>query len=780
MRRSLAPSQVEKRKSGIASEEDNPSKKLNLGSRENGTVLSPRTSRSSDLRKKTRHIRGPGYDKSDFISPYRKPLVANENTPVKVSPLRSPDAISAHVRDLFPLNTVVACLGYFLRVACNFPDFPFHQEEFIREILSKPFKIPIAGYEGSSFSSRSLGVRRSGPRVPLHDPFEPGALVLYEPPPLSAQEKISIDQEKQLVHVVVDPMLSNILRPHQREGVKFMYDCVTGNRIEGSFGCIMADEMGLGKTLQCITLMWTLLRQSPTMKPTIDKGVVVCPSSLVKNWANEITKWLKGRVNPLVIDSGSKADIERNLQGFMNTFGRRPCKRRVLLSGTPIQNDLLEYFSLIHFVNEGILGTAQEFKKRFERPILRGRDADATDEDQKKGQEKLEELADLVNRCIIRRTAAILSKYLPVKIEQVVCCRLTSLQSDIYKAYVNSDAVKSKMNGDGKVSASTLAAITVLKKLVAHPDLIYDKCLEKAEGLSKARQLFPDKYDPKRLQCELSGKLMVLDCLLAVIKSTSDDKVVLVSNYTQTLDLFERLCRLRNYVHVRLDGSMTIKKRAKVVERFNNPESPEYIFMLSSKAGGCGLNLIGANRLIMFDPDWNPANDDQAMARVWRDGQRKPCFIYRLLATGSIEEKIFQRQAHKKALSSCIVDQEEDVQRHFSLADLRELFKLHEDTLSNTHDKFKCRRCVNNVQAKPPPDDADCSSDLSLWHHCADKKPLVDRCLKAVWSTGFVSFVFHQRSHERALTPEEVERMKAREEEGGEGESREEEEEGIE
>ena len=146
----------------------------------------------------------------------------------------------------------------------------------------------------------------------------------------------------------------------------------------------------------------------------------------------------------------------------------------------------------------------------------------------------------------------------------------------------------------------------------------------------------------------ISGKLAVLDCLLAYVKACTDDKVVLVSNYTQTLDLFERLCQLRGYASVRLDGSMTIKKRAKIVDRFNDPVNPEFIFMLSSKAGGCGLNLIGANRLVMFDPDWNPANDEQAMARVWRDGQKKECFVYRLLAVGTIEEKIFQRQAHKK------------------------------------------------------------------------------------------------------------------------------------
>ncbi len=160
-----------------------------------------------------------------------------------------------------------------------------------------------------------------------------------------------------------------------------------------------------------------------------------------------------------------------------------------------------------------------------------------------------------------------------------------------------------------------------------------------------------------------------------------------MSNYTQTLDLFERLSGLRGYPYVRLDGAMSIKKRAKVVERFNDPAGGDFIFMLSSKAGGCGLNLIGANRLVMFDPDWNPANDEQAMARVWRDGQRKRCFVYRLLAAGTIEEKIFQRQAHKKALSSCVVDREEDVAKHFSMADLRDLFKLERDTVSDTHDK---------------------------------------------------------------------------------------------
>ena len=214
---------------------------------------------------------------------------------------------------------------------------------------------------------------------------------------------------------------------------------------------------------------------------------------------------------------------------------------------------------------------------------------------------------------------------------------MTKLQTDIYQAFANSDALRKSLKTDGsKMTSSSLAAITSLKKLVNHPDLIYQDCMKGKEGFETAMDFFPAGHDPERgrLRPELSGKLSILDGLLAVVKSTTTDKVVLVSNYTQTMDMFERLCRLRNYGYVRLDGSMSIKKRAKVVDQFNDPASNQFIFMLSSKAGGCGLNLIGANRLVMFDPDWNPANDEQAMARVWRDGQKKQCYIYRMLAVG--------------------------------------------------------------------------------------------------------------------------------------------------
>ncbi|XP_058820119.1 DNA repair and recombination protein RAD54-like [Topomyia yanbarensis] len=693
-------------------------------------------------------------------------------------------------------------------------------EMMILQILTRPFKIPIPNYV-AEHTTRCLGMKRPAARRALHDPYACNSLVLYTPDDLSEHDKLKMDQNKIQVHVVVDPLLGNILRPHQREGVKFMYECVTGKR--GDFnGCIMADEMGLGKTLQCITLLWTLLRQSPDCKPTIGKAIIVCPSSLVKNWDKEFGKWLGCRVNCLAMDGGSKEHTTKELEQFManqslrhgtpvliisyETFrlyanilnssdvgavlcdeGHRlknsenltyqalmglKTKRRVLLSGTPIQNDLTEYYSLLHFVNPGMLGSTAEFRRQYENPILRGQDANSTETERKKAAERLQELSALVNRCMIRRTSSLLTKYLPVKFEMVICVKMTEIQNELYKSFLQSDSIRKSVleKSEVKASLTALSNITSLKKLCNHPDLVYDKIQERADGFENAHKILPSNYSAKDLRPEFGGKLMLLDCMLASLKMNTSDKIVLVSNYTQTLDLFEKLCRKRGYAYVRLDGTMTIKKRGKVVDEFNKADSKEFIFMLSSKAGGCGLNLVGANRLVMFDPDWNPANDEQAMARVWRDGQKKPCFIYRLLATGTIEEKIFQRQTHKKALSNTVVDNDEDGERHFTQDDLKDLFRMDESTLSDTHSIFKCKRCLNNNQIKLPPDDSDCTSDLMHWYHCSNNKGIPDEILSKCWEiTKCISFVFHHRSNsavvEQKLTEQKrAEALRAKEE----------------
>lgn len=389
--------------------------------------------------------------------------------------------------------------------------------------------------------------------------------------------------------------------------------------------------------------------------------------------------------------------------------------RRVILSGTPIQNDLSEYFSLLNFANPNILGTRNEFHKKYEMPILRGRDADGSDEDRKKGDECVTELLNVVNKFIIRRTNDILSKYLPVKYEHVVFCQLAPFQTDLYNHFIQSPDIKSLLRGKG---SQPLKAIGILKKLCNHPDL-----LNLGADLPGSEQILPDDYVPlesrgrdRDVRSWYSGKMMVLDRMLARIRQDTNDKIVLISNYTQTLDLFERLCRTRQYGCLRLDGTMNVTKRQKLVDKFNDPNGEEFVFLLSSKAGGCGINLIGANRLVLFDPDWNPAADQQALARVWRDGQKKDCFVYRFIATGTIEEKIFQRQSHKQSLSSCVVDSAEDVERHFSLDSLRELFQFKPETRSDTHDTFKCKRCrPDGTQHIKAP--AMLYGDTSSWNH---------------------------------------------------------------
>ncbi|KAK4146649.1 P-loop containing nucleoside triphosphate hydrolase protein [Dichotomopilus funicola] len=717
--------------------------------------------------------------------------------------------------------------------------FPVFKAKDKHLVFRKAFSIPLVNKDSAAYNPNrpppTLGLRQGAVFIakPLHDPSGEFAIVLHDPtiddkpkekPPTEdkkeaeAETKVDaplmhkslaeilgikkkVQGEHPRVPVVIDPRLAKVLRPHQIEGVKFMYRCVTGMVDEKANGCIMADEMGLGKTLQCITLLWTLLKQSPDAgKPTIQKAIVACPATLVGNWANELTKWLGAdATTPFAIDPRKtpKEEITRQIRQWAIATGRsitRPVlivsyetlrsyveelkntqiglmlcdeghrlknedsqtfgalnnlnvTRRVILSGTPVQNDLTEYFALINFANPALLGNRLEFRKRFELPIIRGRDANASDADRKRGDECLAELIAVVNKFIIRRANNILSKYLPVKYEHVVFCNLAPFQLDLYNYFIKTPHIQALLRGKG---SQPLKAIGMLKKLCNHPDL-----LDLAADLPGCQQFWPEDYVPKDARGRdrdikpwYSGKMQVLDRMLARIHAETNDKIVLISNYTSTLDLFDRLCRSRGYGSLRLDGTMNSAKRQKLVDKFNDPNGSEFVFLLSSKAGGCGINLVGANRLVLFDPDWNPAMDQQALARVWRDGQKKDCFVYRFIATGTIEEKIFQRQSHKQSLSSCVVDSAEDVERHFSLDSLRELFQYRADTRSDTHDTFKCKRCrpdgKQHIKAQ-----AMLYGDTSTWNHFVNDalNGIQDHLLKQECGGDEVSAVFQYISH---------------------------------
>ncbi|KAI0093730.1 DNA repair protein, SNF2 family [Irpex rosettiformis] len=731
----------------------------------------------------------------------------------------------------------------------NIQEFPVFKVKPFDEVARK-FAIPAIKNSNGEYihkvsSNIALGIRPLANLIPrpLHDPMEDHAIVLYDPTiddretdeerkeREKEEEKERMAQEaaekynglynphkslKQLlgggkdkktkvnkVAVVIDPRLCKVLRPHQVEGVKFLYKCTTGMLVENQYGCIMADEMGLGKTLQCIALLWTLIKQSPRAgKPTIEKCIIACPSSLVKNWANELEKWLgKDAISALAVDGkGTKAELLQKVARWVAAGGRNVSqpvmivsyetlrtltahiagatiglllcdeghrlknsdsltfvalnslnvKRRVILSGTPIQNDLSEYFSLLNFANPNFLGSKNDFRKNFENAIIRGRDADASDAVKAESEKKLKELGGLVTKFIIRRTNDLLSKYLPVKYEQVVFCRPSNLQLELYRLFIKSPEIQALLRG---TDSQPLKAINILKKLCNHPEL-----LDLPSDLRGSDHLIPEGFGGagasarergrnQDVHCEWSGKFLVLERFLHRIRTETTDKIVLISNYTQTLDLFEKMLRSKKYGYFRLDGTMTINKRQKLVDQFNNPEGKEFVFLLSSKAGGCGINLIGANRLILFDPDWNPAADQQALARVWRDGQKKECFVYRFISTGTIEEKIFQRQANKQALSSAVVDEKEDTERHFSLDALRKLFLFNENTLCETHETFKCKRCKNGRQTFKA--QALLYGDASTWNHFTNEelRNNHDDLLRAEVGLPEVSFVFQYISH---------------------------------
>ncbi|KAL9276140.1 hypothetical protein ACSQ67_026312 [Phaseolus vulgaris] len=582
--------------------------------------------------------------------------------------------------------------------------------------------------------------------------------------------------------ITVDPLLVRYLRPHQREGVQFMFDCVSGLCTTPNIhGCILADDMGLGKTLQSITLLYTLLSQGFDGKPLVRKSIIVTPTSLVSNWEAEIKKWVGERVRLVALCESTREDVvsaidsftspERNLQVLIVSYetfrmhsskfsssdscdllicdeahrlkndqtitnralAALPCKRRILLSGTPLQNDLEEFFAMVNFTNPGILGSIAHFRRYYEAPIICGREPSATAEEKKIGAERSAELSVNVNRFILRRTNALLSNHLPPKIVEVVCCKLTPLQSDLYKHFIQSKNVKRAITEELKQS-KILTYITALKKLCNHPKLIYDTIRSGSPGISGFEdciRFFPPEMLSGRsgswtgghgAWVELSGKMHVLARLLAHLRQRTNDRIVLVSNYTQTLDLFAQLCRERRYPHLRLDGSTSISKRQKLVNCFNDPLKDEFVFLLSSKAGGCGLNLIGGNRLVLFDPDWNPANDKQAAARVWRDGQKKRVFIYRFLSAGTIEEKVYQRQMSKEGLQKVIQQEQTDrleSQGNFlSTEDLRDLFTFHDNIKSEIHEKMQCSRC--QIHDGPGSTDAQSTEDNESGEETSD------------------------------------------------------------
>ena len=618
-----------------------------------------------------------------------------------------------------------------------------------------------AMFKNPLLASTVLPKQETKEPTPRHDPTAAQAIVMKRPK--------TVPKGKQIVDVVVDPLLTKHLREHQREGVKFMYECVMGMRDFDGQGAILADEMGLGKTLQTIALLWTLLKQNPICEgphmspPIIKKALIVCPVTLINNWRKEFRKWLGfDRLGVYVFDDSRKritdftngdtyrvgiigyeklrtvvedlkkghgidiviADEGHRLKTAKNKSAQAikslHTSKRVILSGTPIQNDLSEFFMMVDFVNPELLGSFKTFTKEFEIPIVKSRQPSALKKDVEKGEARSEELASLTRLFILRRTADLLSKYLPSKTEYVLLCRPTAAQASTYQHVLACPAFQGALRS----SEASLQLITVLKKVCNSPSLLNGKILsDPSAAVSPLTASLLASVPPYLLRTNAgSTKLRVLDQLMHNLRTTTSEKIVLVSNYTATLDLLQTLLTSLSYPHLRLDGSTPSSKRQELVDTFNrSPASECFAFLLSAKSGGVGLNLIGASRLVLFDVDWNPATDLQAMARIHRDGQKRPCVVYRFVMAGRLDEKIWQRQTTKLGLASNIMEQKGGTS-NFTKEELKDLFRLDEGLSCQTHDLLGCC-CEGRGLPAPFPVDEEPIETLNGYDEAREELP---------------------------------------------------------
>nr|XP_006815167.1 PREDICTED: DNA repair and recombination protein RAD54B [Saccoglossus kowalevskii] len=643
--------------------------------------------------------------------------------------------------------------------------------------FSKPFRNPQQGAD-------SIQKPKPVTVTPKFDPMSPGALVMPRPSPTHQWQYNQ--HNLPIIDVVVDPHLSTHLRPHQRAGVLFMYECIMGMKPSMGQGAILADAMGLGKTLQSITLIWTLLKQGPYGgKPVVKRVLIVTPSSLVKNWSQEFRKWL-GKERIMVYSAGSDKPAKdfgqstiypvmiisyellmKSIKVIQNVqFDIMICdeghrlknsnikttsmisnldvKRRIVLTGTPIQNDLQEFFSIVEFCNPGALGTSSGFKRVYEDPIVKGHQPNASQDELLLGETRANELARLTASFTLRRTQEVNTNYLPPKVESVVFCRPSKLQLKVYNQLISSSIIRSVLTSSYN-GMTHLLCLSALKKLCNHPVFVYrhaklqdETCVDGEENVQEILyrdvcSSFPERYrdESNAVDYTDSGKLIVLAAMLKSFHNdTPQQRVVVVSNYTQTLDLLQQLCDKEGYTYGRLDGSTPTATRQDIVNRFTSKYSDQFVFLLSCKAGGVGLNLIGAARLILYDIDWNPANDLQ----------------------GSIEEKIYQRQISKQGLSGAVVDYRKDNNTKFSQADLKDLFSLHENTDCVTHDLLDCQ-CSHQTESEPSNSSHSKNAsmaELARWqHHCPpfDDSLHDSHLLEVARHEGAVSFVFQTQTN---------------------------------
>uniref|UniRef100_A0AAY5KGR3 DNA helicase n=1 Tax=Esox lucius TaxID=8010 RepID=A0AAY5KGR3_ESOLU len=502
--------------------------------------------------------------------------------------------------------------------------------------------------------------------------------------------------EKPPANPVVDPTIKfdrqpdyldstgGTLHPYQLEGLnwlRFSWAQATDT--------ILADEMGLGKTVQTAVFLYSLYKEGHSKGPFL----VSAPLSTIINWEREFEMWAPDmyvvtyvgdkdsraviRENEFsfegnAIRGGKKASkmkkdssvkfhvlltsyelitidqavlgsidwaclvvdeahrLKNNQSKFFRILNNYPLQHKLLLTGTPLQNNLEELFHLLNFLTPERFNNLEGFLEEF---------ADIAKEDQ------IKKLHDMLGPHMLRRLKADVFKHMPSKTELIVRVELSPMQKKYYKFILTRNFEALNTRGGGN-QVSLLNVVMDLKKCCNHPYLFPGAAME-------APKIPNGMYEGSALT-RASGKLTLLQKMMVKLKE-GGHRVLVFSQMTKMLDLLEDFLENEGYKYERIDGSVTGGMRQEAIDRFNAPAAPQFAFLLSTRAGGLGINLATADTVIIYDSDWNPHNDIQAFSRAHRIGQNKKVMIYRFVTKASVEERITQVAKKKMMLTHLVV-----------------------------------------------------------------------------------------------------------------------------
>ncbi|MEI7473024.1 MAG: SNF2-related protein [Chitinophagaceae bacterium] len=465
--------------------------------------------------------------------------------------------------------------------------------------------------------------------------------------------------------------LQEILRPYQTSGYQWL-----SYLNDVGWGGILADDMGLGKTVQALTM----LRYYKTTEGKL-KALVVCPTTLIYNWQNEVKKFtpdLKYHIHHGSIRSRNaeellahdiiittygtlRSDIQLLLkivfdyvildesQAIKNpsskvtkAAGLLAAKNRLCMSGTPLQNNTFDIFAQMNFLNPGLLGSMEFFRNEFATPI-----------DKFGEQEQKEHLRKLLYPFILRRTKEQVAKDLPEKTETILFCEMEDEQRKIYEAYRNS--YRDKIMGTIDQQGIDKSQLTIL------------------QGLMKLRQICDSPAILNEEEKYPNHSIKLDELTREITENIGEHKALVFSQFLGMLGLIKEKLKEQEIPFEYFDGSTSAPDREKAIQNFQQNDECR-VFLISLKAGGVGLNLTAADYVYIVDPWWNPAVEQQAIDRTHRIGQTKNIFAYRMICIDTIEDKILQLQERKKALAKELIADDASFIKALSKADVEYLF----------------------------------------------------------------------------------------------------------